>query len=31
MDEDVIRLREEISDQIKALKELKRMAAILWI
>ncbi len=26
MDEDVIRLREEISDQIKALEALKRMA-----
>ena len=26
MDEDTIRLREEISDQIKALQALKRMA-----
>ena len=31
IDEDVIRLREEISDQIRALKELKGMAASLWI
>ena len=28
MDEAIIRLREEISDQIKALKELKAMAAV---
>ena len=28
MDEDTIRLREEISDQIKALQALKRMAEI---
>ena len=31
MDEDVIRLREEISDQIKALEALKRMAECLRI
>ena len=31
MSEDTIRLREELSEQMRALKELKQMAAISWI
>ena len=31
MTEEIIRLREELSEQIRALQELKQMAANLWI
>ena len=31
MSEDTIRLREELSEQIRAFEELKQMAACSWI